>query len=366
MIVLARPSGRRPSGNAPRREQAERRRGDRRRSMPALEALENRELLSFYTGPARVRPVLAAQGAFLIQVAGPGAVEVHPASGGGIDLKIFGTSTSSTVTISLEQPRPHFSTGLLPINQLVVTSGQLGSLEAPDVDLTGKMSALSGSMSTLELGGVGPKAQVDVSGGVGTLDIQTVNLGPTGHVAITNDLSGGEADSAITIGTMNLNGGLFEIGPDADGTLSILGSVGIHHNGLLFITRDLGGTSTIGGSVTLDTGGQIRVGRNLSDLTITGDLVVSPLGSGISVGGALNDLTINGYFQGQGGTSAPTAFDLGVGLNLTGLSILGGVTGVAGLINANIRAGGSITGVNIPYGISNSTIQPNTPPPPLT
>ena len=71
----------------------------------------------------------------------------------------------------------------------------------------------------------------------------------------------------------------------------------------------------------------------------------------------------NGLFQGQGGTAAPTFFDLGVGLSLDGLSILGGNTAQNSLINANIRAGGSISGVDIAYGTVNSTIQPNTPPP---
>ena len=61
--------------------------------------------------------------------------------------------------------------------------------------------------------------------------------------------------------------------------------------------------------------------------------------------------------------AAPTLFDLGVGLNISGLTILGGNSSLNGLINANIRAGGSISGVDIVYGIVNSTIQPNTPPP---
>jgi hypothetical protein len=343
-----------------------------------VEPLEQRALLSFFTGPARIRPVLSAQGAFLVQVEGPGVVKVHPAGKGAIDLTVFGTSTSSTVNITLEQPRFHFPTGPLRIHKLIVTSGQLESLEAPDVLLTGKMTPITGSMSTLELGGLGPKAQVDISGGVGTLQIQSVNLGPTGHVVISSDISTVQPSSSssnvlplvnpvsFTIGSMNLDGGRFQISPDMTGTFAIQAGLGIHHNGLLSITRDLIGATTIGGSVVLDTGGQIVVGRNVFDLIINGNLIVSPIGSGISVGGALDAMTVFGFFQGQGGTSAPTAFDLGVGLNLSNLSILGGQTGVGGLINANIRAGGSITGVNIPYGISNSTIQPNTPPPPLT
>jgi hypothetical protein len=339
------------------------RQAEKRRATPALECLEDRQLLSVFTGATRVRPVFAAQGAFFIQVSGPGVVNAHRAIQGGIDLKVYGTTTSSTVTITLEQPRPHFPTGLLPIHALIVTSGQLGGLVAPDVVLKGKMTPLVGSMSELELGALGPKAQVDVSGGVGTFDVQNVNLGPTGHVAISNDLNTGETSSAFTIGAMNIDGGRFTIGPDAFGPFSILGSLDINHDGLLAVTRDLGGAPTIGGSVVLSTGGEIVVGRNLNDLTIRGDLVVNPTGSGISVGGALNFLTVDGFFQGQGGTSTPTLFDLGVGLDLIGLNILGGQSGVGGLVNANIRAGGAIAGKIIPYGVVNSTIQPNTPPP---
>ena len=83
------------------------------------------------------------------------------------------------------------------------------------------------------------------------------------------------------------------------------------------------------------------VGRNLSDLTVTGNLIVNPSGSGIVVNGALGSLTVDGFFQGQGGTAAPKVFDLGVGLNTSGLTILGANSGLSGLINANIRSGGS-------------------------
>jgi hypothetical protein len=46
-------------------------------------------------------------------------------------------------------------------------------------------------------------------------------------------------------------------------------------------------------------------------------------------------------------------------LNLSGLTILSGVTGQGGLIGANIRAGGSVSGVDIPYGTYKSTIKSN-------
>ena len=55
--------------------------------------------------------------------------------------------------------------------------------------------------------------------------------------------------------------------------------------------------------------------------------------------GVLGDMVVEGLFQGQGGTAAPTFFDLGVGLTINGFSILGGNTAQNSLINANIRAG---------------------------
>jgi hypothetical protein len=137
----------------------------------------------------------------------------------------------------------------------------------------------------------------------------------------------------------------------------------ISQDGLFSIGRDLDDSLSVNGNLILDTGGQIFVGRNLNDLAVDGNVIVNPSGSGIVVNGALGNLNVSGIFQGQGGTGTPTLFDLGVGLSISGLTISGGTTSQDGLINANIRAGGTITGVNITYGSVNSTIQPNTPPP---
>ncbi len=345
------------------------RRSRGRPSVPTVERLERRRLLSFYTGPSANRPVLASGGAFLVQVEGSGVVKVHPAGHGAIDLVAFGTDTSSTISITQARPLWHFANRLLAIHKLVIVSGQLGSLEAAPAELTGKMSTLSQPMNTLELGALGPAAQVDINGGIETFAVTTVNLGPTGQVALTQGSGNSGASASFTVGTMTLDGGQFAIGGDADAALSIQGNLTASHDGELSVGRDIVGGLTVGGSVELETGGQISIGRNVSELVINGNLIVSPAspgvpsGSGISVGGELSNFVVGGYFQGQGGTATPTAFDLGVGLNLTGLAIQGGKSGVGGLINANIRAGGAINSVNIPYGSVNSTIQPNTPPP---
>jgi hypothetical protein len=344
-------------------------RGRDRRGVPGVEQLEHRQLLSFYTGPSVNRPVLARGGAFLVQVEGSGVVKVHPAGHGAIELVAFGTDTNSTITITQVRPRYHYANRPLAIRKLVVVSGQLGNLQAAPAELTGKMSALTQPMNTLDLGSLGPAAQIDVTGGVDTFEVTNVDLGPDGHVALTQGAGNSGALDSLTVGAMTLDGGQFAIGGDADAALSINGNLTVSHDGELSVGRDVVGGLTVGGSVELDTDGQISIGRNVSELTIDGDLIVSPVsqgvpsGSGISVGGALSNFVVEGYFQGQGGTATPTAFDLGVGLNVTGLAVMGGQSGVGGLIDANIRAGGSISSVNIPYGSVNSTIQPNTPPP---
>ncbi len=340
-----------------------------RRGVPAIEPLERRQLLSFYTGPSANRPVLASGGAFLVQVEGTGVVKVHPAGHGAIELVAFGTDTSSTITITQVQPRWHAANRLLAIQKLIVVSGQLGSLDAAPAKLTGKMAPLTEPMTTFDLGALGPDAQVDINGGVENFDVTTVDLGPTGHVALMAGSGTSGASASFAVGTMTLDGGQFTIGGDADAALSIQGGLTASHDGEFSVGRDVLAGLTVGGSVELDTGGQISIGRNVNGLSINGNLIVSPAspgvpsGSGISVGGALNDFVVGGYFQGQGGTATPTAFDLGVGLDLTGLDIQGGISGVGGLVNANIRAGSAITSENIPYGSVNSTIQPNTPPP---
>ena len=153
------------------------------------------------------------------------------------------------------------------------------------------------------------------------------------------------------------------IGQDSVAPISVQDTMTISHDGLFSVGRDLDGSLTVNGNLVLDSGGELMVGRNLDDLTVNGNVIVNPSGSGIVVNGVLGGLVVEGLFQGQGGTAAPTFFDLGVGLSINGLSILGGNTSQNGLINANIRAGGSISGVDIAYGTVNSTIQPNTPPP---
>ena len=264
--------------------------------------------------------------------------------------------------------RDHFANQLLSIPRFVVRSGQLGGLEALPVELNGRMTPLTNSVNTFDVGALGPKTQVTIKGSLGEMSASNINLGPSGRVSLVEGInaetptpsqSGLLTLGAVTIGTITLGGGRFEIGGDAAEPMTIQGNLTISQDGQFSIGRDEVGSLTVGGSLLLKSGGQLLVGRNLNNLTVDGNLIVGPGGSGIAVGGAVNGLTVNGYFQGQGGTTAPAAIDLGVGLNLTSLTILGGVSGQGGLINANIRAGGIVSGVNIAYGSYQSTIQTN-------
>jgi hypothetical protein len=347
----------------------------RRRITPALEPLEGRRLLSFYTGPTAHRPLVAPAGAFLVQVSGPGVVEVHNAPAGAIDLTAYGTTSGSTITITQTLPRFHATSQLLMIRNLRIRSGQLGGLSATTTELDGRMTPLASSLETLDLGEIGPKAQIDVNGSVGSLGVSNIDLGPTGHVAIAGDVDSiaqtGTTSSAqsgttsnaqsgtTTIGAVNIVGGRFSIGRDLLSSFSINGDVTVSRDGSFSIGRDQDGSFAVNGSVLLSSGGQIVVGRNLTSLAITGNLVVQPSGSGIAVDGGLGSVSVDGYFSGQGGTTNPSAIDLGVGLNLNSLTILGGISGQGGLINANIRVGYNLINYNIPYGQFMSTIQSN-------
>ena len=344
-------------------EHARRRTWRRRAVAPALEGLESRQLLSVFTGPSKVRTVQSTGGIFLIQVSGPGVIKENSAGRSGIDLSAFGTTSATTINITQIRPRFHFPSQLLVLHNVRITSGQLGGLDADVSELNGKMTPLNGTLSTLELGSIAPKAQIDVNGNVDTMSVSQVDLGPTGHVVISGELNTDDLTGSMTIGGFTIDGGRFVIGEDSIAPIAVTGNMTISDDGLFSVGRDLDDSLSVNGNLILDTGGQIFVGRNLNDLAVDGNVIVNPSGSGIVVNGALGNLSVSGIFQGQGGTSTPTLFDLGVGLSISGLTISGGTTSQDGLINANIRAGGSITGEDITYGSVNSTIQPNTPPP---
>jgi hypothetical protein len=210
------------------------------------------------------------------------------------------------------------------------------------------MTPLSSSVGTLEFGALGPGAQIDVNGSVSTMDVGSVNLGPGGHVVITGGMNG-----SLTVASMNLDGGQFIIRRDSLEPISIAGDLSLSHNGLFAIGRNQTGTLSVGGSVIIDSGGQLSVGSNLAALTVGGNVQIDPGASGIVVGGELTQMTVNGFLRGQG---SATAIDLGVGLKLDSLTVLGGGTNQGGIQSANINVGKNISGLDVSYGIFRSWI----------
>src|SRR5271157_5130518 len=328
---------------------------------PVLESLEGRQLLALFTGFSHVRHIPTNSGVYSLQIGGPGVLKTQPAGRGSFDVKVLGTTDTSTVTITQVRPRFHVANNLMSIDKLIIRSGQIGSIQAGPVELNGAMTPLSSSVGTLEFGALGPGAQIDVNGNVGTMDVGSVNLGPGGHVVITGDVNGsfqslspGSATTtSLTIANMNLDGGQFTIGRDSLKTISISGDLSLSHDGLFAIGPDQTPTLSVGGSVIIDSGGQLNVGGNLTALTVGGNVLINPGASGIVVEGDLTQMTVNGFLRGQGSANA---VDLGVGLNLDGLTVLGGGANQGGIQSANINVGKSISQLDVSHGIFRSWI----------
>jgi hypothetical protein len=337
------------------------RRARRNALTPSGESLECRALLAVFTGFSHVRNIHTPSGVYSLQIDGPGVLKTSPAGKGTVDVKVLGTTSVSTLTITQVRPRFHVAGGLMSIRNLVIRSGEIGGIIAAPAELDGVMTPLVSSLGALEFGVLGPAAQIDVGGDVGSMSVGAVDLGPTGHVVIAGDLNGalaletpGQTTTGVTsIGTLAIDGGRFVIGRDSLSPITIGGDMSLSHNGLFSIGRDQTGTISVGGSLILDTGGQLMVGRNLTGLSVSGDVLVNPSGSGIVVGGDLSEMTVDGILRGQG---SPTTIDVGVGLNLNGLSVLGGGTGQGGIQSANISVGKSIRGLIVPHGIFRSWI----------
>jgi len=330
---------------------------------PVLEALEGRQLLALFTGFTHVRNIPTSSGVYSLQIDGPGVLKTQPAGGGSFDVKVLGTTDASTLTITQVRPRFHVANNLMLIDNLNIRSGQIGSILAGQVELDGAMTPLSSSVGTLDFGALGPGAQINVNGSVGAMEIGSVNLGPGGHVVIAGDLNSafqslGQSSTtapAMTIATMNLDGGQFIIGQDSLEPITIAGDLTLSHNGLFAIGRDQMGTLSVGGSVIINSGGQINVGRNLAALTVNGNVQIEPGASGIVVGGNLDVMSVGGYFSGQG---SATAVDLGVGLNLNSLTVEGGGTSTSpgGIQSANINVSKNLSDLDVPHGIFRSWI----------
>ena len=314
-------------------------------STPSLEPLEERQLLSFYTGPSSVRPVVAGGALYQLTVTGGGYERIGNTRGG-IQVNLLGTNSSSTFSVTLMHNLPHSRQRPLNIVGINVESGQLGNIAAlGTANLTGPITPL-GNVSSIQFNNITANAQINVAGDLGGLTAGGVTLGPTGAINIGHSLTG-----AMHVGAIALNGGTISIGTDATAPISAT-SITLAHNGTFRVGRDVDGGITVADNVTLDTGGTIKVGRQLNGLTIHGNLIVTPSGGAVSVGGDLTNLKIDGAFQGNG-TARP---DLNVGLSLTNLTVLGGEPNAGGIENASIAVAKSIIGFDVAHGVFNSLI----------
>ncbi|MFO0891646.1 MAG: hypothetical protein U0790_21185 [Isosphaeraceae bacterium] len=302
-----------------------------------------------------MRNVPSRSGVFSLALDGPGILKTTPAGNGAFNVRVLGTTEDSTLTIAQVRPRYHAVSGLLPIRNISIQSGEIGGINAGAVLLNGSMTPLDSSPSLISFGALGPNAQIDVRGSVGAMAFGEVALGPGGHVVIAGDLTGtgSSGGAGLSVGEMTLQAGQFVIGRDALAPVAIAGDVRLSENGLFSVGRDLAGTLDVGGSVVLDAGGEILVGRNLGGMTVNGDVLVNPQAAGILVNGNMGRTRINGIFRGQG---SPSNIDLAVGLNLNGLEVVGGTANQGSIQDANISVGKSLSGLNAAHGIYRSWI----------
>jgi len=384
--------------------------------MPRVESLEERQLLSLYTGPSTTRPIASNGSMFTISVTGGGFQTVKRLKGGQLAINLYSTNANSQVVIDSQKLKAHFSNAQLDIARINVKTGQLGSITAGSANLLGPMTPLNNSVSAISFGTLGRNATVDVNGDLGELNVGLINLGPTGKVhvggnltgslggsihldggrlvidndvtgtlnpsnllverggilAVGHDVSGGidlagrleaRSNGLINIGHnlagmklgrgLSLQGGRFVVGNDLTGETSISSSAEVTDQGLFNVGRDLAGSFSIQDDLTLDRGGSVVVGRDVASLLVGGSLIVQPTGGFVGVQGNLNQLTINGSLTGKG---SPLFSDLFVGLNLNDLTVAGGGANQGGIQNANIEVVKNLFGFDVHHGVFHSLI----------
>lgn len=325
---------------------------DRRRfeRIPGLESLEGRHLLSFFQPYAMKLDRVRSGGAvYLVSVSGPGQVHAKRIGPGGVVINLFGTTQDSQVTISALGTHPGSVNSHLTIKSINVRSGHVGSIQGlTTADLLGSISPLQGPVASLQFDAIGPAAQVDVSGNLGQLTVnQSVNLGPGGHIRVSQDLTG-----LSVVGNVTLNGGQIDIGRDLTGQV-IVGDLTVLNGGQFLVARDLGaagsGGAKITGNMILSSGGTFSAGRELYSLVVGGSLDTSK-GGVVQALGDFKNLTVNGFIRGKGTN------DIVVGLDLSQLTVLGGEDSFGGVQGVNIAVGKNIQGLDVRYGIFNSLI----------
>ena len=271
---------------------------------PAVESLEGRQLLSTFTGFTHVRNILTPAGIFSLQVTGPGVLKASPAGHGAINLNVLGTTTNSSLSITQVKPRFHVVNNLLVIQNLTIKSGQIGNIQASPAELDGPMTLpmtpLTTSINTLQFGALGPNAQIDVNGDVGSMSVQNVNLGPSGQVVIAGNLN------SLTVS------GIFQ----GQGTSAIDLSVGLNLTNFTV----LGGSSNLGGVRSAN----IAVGKDIVGLNIQHGIFNSLITAGVLIDGSPQNSSSGGNI-GPDGSDAIFDSQLLAGVQIKNLLINGDV-----------------------------------------
>ena len=377
-------------------------------TLRTVEYLESRRLLSFLQPfGQKFHIVHSGNVVDVISIAGPGQVFTRRINRKSIALSLPGTTQDSQVTVTAFGSGPEGANRPLQVSKIIVRSGRLGSFQGlTTVDLEGRMSPLTGPISSLQLDSIGPAAKIDVIGNLGQLAVnRTITLGSTGLINVTNDLTG---SVSVMQGDVNLDGGVFSVGRDLSGTVTIAGNLDLTNGGQFTVGRNLGATAsgatdTVTGNLSVDSGSTLSVGGNLSTLAVTGNVEASG-GGAISVAGNLGTLMVSGgggssatgnvtvstgalihvygnmntlsagsNLQTSGGGEVKVGGDLGtlsvsgvmegkgsedvvVGDDLGQLTVLGGGNNVFSLTDVAISAGKNIQGLDVRNGITSSLI----------
>ncbi|MBV8127253.1 MAG: hypothetical protein JO114_06245, partial [Planctomycetaceae bacterium] len=307
---------------------------------PAVEALEGRQLLSTSTGFSYVHNIHTSTGInhiiqtpigiFSLQVTGPGVLEARPAGHEAINLNVLGTTTNSSLSITQVQPRFHVVNSLLMIQNLTIKSGQIGNIQASAAELDGPMTLpmtpLTTPINTLQFGALGPNAQINVNGNLGSMSVQNdVTLGPSGHVVIGGNLNSltvagnllvNPGSGGIVVGG-NLNGltvnGFFQ----GQGTSAIDLSVGLDLTNFTV----LGGGSNLGGVRSAN----IAVGKDIGGLDIQHGIFNSLITAGVLIDGSPQNSSSGGNI-GPDGFNAIFDSEILAGAQINNLTINGSVT----------------------------------------
>jgi hypothetical protein len=292
--------------------------------LPAIESLEGRQLLSGFTGLSASRNVVVHGSVYNISVTGGGFEAVRAEGRGQFNLSLFGTTSQSTVNVSLTSFRPRLGIAPISFSGIQVRSGELGTINAGGATIDGIVSPLSG-LKSFNVGSISGNARLYFSSSPSTFNVGSIDLASGGEIYVQGDLT-----APLTVSSLTLNGGNFTIGQDATGAMNF-------------------------GSLTLENGGVFSVGRNVTNgITVNGNLIVSPSGGELNVGGNLTGLTVDGVIEGKGtNTKSP---DINVGLNLVNLTVQGATPNQGSIYGADIEAGKNITNLLVAHGIFDSFI----------